>query len=498
MIGAGTVIVIGSGPSGAMAAHELVRQGSDVILLESGSTLPQGMLVRLMGRNLFRRKQRMEDGNIHASSDGAAPEWWYDLSPGGLSNHWTGAVPRFAPEDFHEGERLHELYRWPLSYQDLLPYYAQAERLLSLSSDPRDVQNLPAGRPVYRRSLSRDWEVIAAQATCRGQGMTVLPLADGTPCMVVGRGTAFNSYVNLIAPLIGSPHFKLIIGAHALCIAYSGSKRRVEAVVYVDKATNTQHRLEADAVMVACGALHSTKLLFDSACPEFPDGLGNVSGLLGRYLHDHPRDWWTFELERPLSRPSPPVYLTRLPYHSSPPLQATSWTIGLIPSAGEKLLSLTPMKTHRFATQVFGTMVPTERQHVRPDSVLKDPFGRPKLSICLQYDDTVAKNMSTARDHLLTLMEDAGYRGALKLTPTRITPGSSVHYGGTIRMHQSPQYGMLDSWNRLHEISNLLVVDASCFTTGPEKNPTLTAMALAARAADRLVQDLSRGGRIED
>jgi len=499
MIGAGTVIVIGSGPSGAMAAYELVRQGSDVILLESGATLPQGMLVRLMGRNLFRRTytERMEDGNAHASADGVSPEWWYDLSPGGLSNHWTGAVPRFAPEDFHEGERLHERYRWPVSYGDLLPYYAQVERLLSLSSDSKDVPNLPAGQPVYRRSLSPDWESVAAQATCRGQGMTVLPLADGTPSMVVGRSTAFNSYTNLIAPLVGNPRFQLITGAHALSIEYSGSKRRVEAVVYADKATNTQHRLEAAAVVVACGALHSTKLLFDSACPEFPDGLGNASGILGQYLHDHPRDWWTFELEKPLSRPSPPVYLTRLPYHASPPLLATSWTIGLMPSTGEKILSLTPMKTHRFAAQVFGTMVPTERHHVQPDAALKDSFGRPKLSICLQYDDSVVKNMISARDHLLSLMADAGYRGALTRTPTRITPGSSVHYGGTIRMHRSPRYGMLDSWNRLHEISNLLVVDASCFTTGAEKNPTLTAMALAARAADRLVQDLSRGGTIE-
>ena len=72
-------------------------------------------------------------------------------------------------------------------------------------------------------------------------------------------------------------------------------------------------------------------------------------------------------------------------------------------------------------------------------------------------------------------------------------PGLSIHYGGTIRMHKDPEYGVLDGWNRVHEAPNLLVTDASCFTTGPEKNPTLTMMALAMRAADKLAEDLKRG-----
>lgn len=499
MTGTRTVIVIGSGPSGAMAAHALVRLGNKVIMLESGSNLPGGMLVRVMGRNLFRRWRRegMEDANFDDSTDGAKPQWWQDLSPGGLSNQWTGAVPRFAPEDFHEGERLHERYVWPISYPDLVPYYEQVERLLFVSGDPRNVPNLPASGPTYHRRLTNDWQNIADQASYRGQGMTVLPLADGHPNMIVGRSTAFNSYTNIVVPLRRSPRFQLITGAHALRIEYSGQKRRVEAVVYHDRTTNAQRRLEATAVVVACGPLHSTKLLFDSACAEFPEGLGNTSGVLGRYLHDHPRDWWTFDLEKPLSRPTPPAYLTRLPYRTSSPLLATSWTIGLMPSRREKLLSMTPLKGHTFAVQVFGTMVPTERHHVTPDAVLKDEFGLPKLKLCIQYDATIVKNLDLARVHLLSLLEEAGYRGALRDSPTQIVPGTSVHYGGTIRMHRSRAYGMLDAWNRMHEIRNLLVVDASCFTTGPEKNPTLTAMALAARAATRLADDLRVGESFE-
>ena len=482
-----------------MAAHELVRQGCNVIMLESDSSLPGGALVRIMGRNVLRQRHRKgyENGQRHVSSGDPRTKWWYNLSPGGLSNQWTGAVPRFAEEDFIEGRRLHEKYIWPVSYQSLIPYYEKVEALLLITGDPQNVPNLPASKPAYPHRLSKEWQHVAHYAACRGQGMTVLPIADGPPCMVVGRGTAFNSYTNIVHPLQRSPQFQLITGAHALSVEYSGTKHRAEAVIYHDCATNSQQRIEAEAVVVACGALHSTKLLFDSACTEFPQGLGNNSGLLGSHLHDHPHDWWMFDLEKSLSRPTPSAYLTRLPYHTSSPLLATSWTIGLLASKREKLLSFTPLKGHAFAAQVLGTMVPTERNYVRPDAVRKDQYGLPLLNICIRYEDIIPRIMSSAREHLLSILDDAGYRGVLRPTSTELVPGSSVHYGGTVRMHHSPEYGMLDAWNRLHEVSNLLVVDASCFTTGPEKNPTLTAMALAARAADRLVDDLHRGGTVE-
>ena len=496
MIDSRAVIVIGSGPCGAIAAQELVRQGLHVILLESGRNLPGGSLVRILGRNVFRREHEegLVNGKLHVSSGDPDAQWWYNLSPGGLSNQWKGAVPRFAPEDFQEGERLHARYRWPISYQELVPFYEQIERLLVVTSDQRAVPNLPACVPTYTRQLSEDWQHVAEYAACRGQGLTVLPLADGPSSMAVGRSTAFNSYTNIIQPLLKSPRFQFITGAHTLQLEYSETKKQVAGVVYFDRATQSRHRLEAAAVVVAGGALNSTKLLFDSACKEFPQGLGNNTGLLGRYLHDHPRDWWTFDLEKPLSRPSPSAYLTRMPYHTSLPLMATSWTIGLIPSAREKLLSFTPLKGHTFAVQVLGTMIPTEQNYVHPHAAGKDEFGLPLLDLCIQYDAEVVKNMVTAREHLLSILEDAGYHGALRNLPTHIVPGESVHYGGTVRMHESPEYGMLDGLNRLHEVPNLLVVDASCFTTGPEKNPTLTAMAIAMRAAHRLACDLRKGG----
>lgn len=489
------VVVIGSGPAGAMAAHELIRQSIPVIMLEAGQTFPGGTLVRIMGRTVFRRTSDLgvENGKLHVSEGASEADWWCDFSPGGLSNVWTGAVPRFAPEDFTEGERLHAKYRWPISYDDLRPYYDQAERLIEITADPAEVPNLPASKPTYVRHLRSDWQAVAKVAERQGQGMTVLPLADGAPWMVARRGTAFNSYAWIVKRLLRSPHFRLLLGARALRLNYSPRHGQVESVVYHDHATGTEQQIRAAAVVVACGALNSTRLLFNSACADFPEGLGNSEGVLGRYLHDHPRDWWTFDVEKPLSRPTPSVYLTRIPFVRSAPLLSTSWTIGLAPSAREKALSFTPLKGNRFGVQVFGTMVPSERHYVKPSDNRRDAFGMSTLDLCIAFDQATVQNVEFAREHLLALLDEAGYRGKLHSTPTTLRPGDAVHYGGTIRMHHSRQYGMLDGWNRLHTVPNVVVADASCFTTGSEKNPTLTAMAIAARAADRLAHDLRTG-----
>ena len=90
----------------------------------------------------------------------------------------------------------------------------------------------------------------------------------------------------------------------------------------------------------------------------------------------------------------------------------------------------------------------------------------------------------------MQLMQDAGHRGTIREIVHTLFPGTAKHYGGAARMHASPKFGVTDAFNRLHDIPNVLVVDASCFTTGAEKNPTLTVMALAARSADRLARDL--------
>jgi choline dehydrogenase-like flavoprotein len=135
-------------------------------------------------------------------------------------------------------------------------------------------------------------------------------------------------------------------------------------------------------------------------------------------------------------------------------------------------------------------MLPEADNYVRLHPDKRDRFGMPLLDIHLRYGDEVAKTVTAAHARLKAILDDAGFRFRLDCPMDKLIPGESAHYAGAARMHASPDYGVLNGWNRLHEVDNVAVVDASSFTTAVEKNPTLTAMALAARAADRLAYDL--------
>src|SRR4029453_7441844 len=131
-----------------------------------------------------------------------------------------------------------------------------------------------------------------------------------------------------------------------------------------------------------------------------------------------------------------------------------------------------------------------KKHYVCPAKNDKDEFGFAALEIKISFDQNVLDNVVKAREHLMQLIRDAGYNGTIREIVPTLVPGTAKHYGGAARMHASPKFGVTDGFNRLHEIPNVLVVDASCFPTGAEKNPTLPLMALAARSADRLARDL--------
>jgi len=131
-----------------------------------------------------------------------------------------------------------------------------------------------------------------------------------------------------------------------------------------------------------------------------------------------------------------------------------------------------------------------ESNFVRPHREANDDFGMPQLDVHIAFDEQTQRTMNTARERLIAIFAATGVQAQLEERIPELVPGASVHYGGTVRMHSSPSYGMLNGWNRLHAVSNVVVADASAFTTGVEKNPTLTAMALAMRAADHLANEL--------
>ena len=484
------IVVIGSGPCGAMAAATLVDRGLGALVLDAGQRAPRGLIVKAAGNTLMRRM-----GWAEYSTDRQDPatdpriDWISSLSLGGLSNYWTAAVPRFAPEDFTDGARLDDRYRWPVSYDDLTPYYERAERALTVTAG-EPINGVPANVARYRYQLPKRWRELAVTAQRHGHGVGAMPMAKGHPWMVARRGTEFSSYHCVIEPLLGSGGFRLRAGARALRLDWSAPAGRVRAVEILDANTGGRETIPARAVVVAAGAIDSTILLLRSTSDDFPAGLGNRHGLVGHYLHDHPREWWLARPADPLPALAHPVYVARRDHDHSDPLTGASLTLGL-PTRAERLRTYYRGRSAMIGVQVFGTMVPSDDVGVRLAGPADDPATRPLIS--LRYDDSAVATLEAARQRLPEVFADAGIALTLPGPFHELRPGSSVHYGGSVRMHADPRHGVLDASNRIHDVRNVVVCDSSSFTTGPEKNPTLTAMALAARAADLLADDIVAG-----
>lgn len=483
------VIVIGSGPCGAFAADALVSNGIRVIMLDAGLRAPRGGVLRVGGKTLFRTKSWAEYARRRHDAEASDPdiEWISSLSLGGLSNYWTSAIPRYSPNDFTDGGRIDERYVWPVRYDELVPYYERAEIEIGLTA-AEPIHGVPAGQVQHRMALPDDWTAVAARAQQHGYGVGALPMARGGPTMLARRGTEYASYHCTVARLESSDLFELLRGAFALRLVWNAPSGRVTSVEYVDRNNGERREMRGRAVVLAAGAIDSTAILLRSTSGDFPRGLGNTSDVIGRYLHDHPREWWVVETETPLTALSHPVYVARAPHDGSEPLMSTSLTLGQTPRLPDRIKVYTGGRVSAFGVQVLGTMVP------QPDiGVELGDWDGARPAIHLRYDDDAMRNMVLARAHAREMLGAAGVAASIPGPFHDLVPGQSVHYAGTVRMHDNPEFGALDRWNRMHDVPNVAVVDPSCFTTGPEKNPTLTAMALAARAADRLAADLTNG-----
>ncbi len=486
-------VVVGSGPSGAVAADALIAAGADVVLLDAGPAAPGGVVVRAAGNTVFRRMGYSHYRTDRVDERSAGVTWVSSLSHGGLSNFWTAAVPRFAPDDFTEGGRVDERYVWPVGYDELVPYYERAERLLGVTVGD-SIPGVPDPLARHRYSMPDDWTDVIQHAVRNGDGVGAIPMAKGDPWMVARRGTEFSSYHCVVAPLRESPGFELRSHAHVTRLLWSASRGRVDEVEYVDREHGEIRRQRTRGVVLAAGAVDSTMILLRSTSSDFPLGLGNTHGVVGRYLHDHPREWWPATLARPMRALAHPVYIARRPHADSPPLMATSHTIGLV-APRERLKTWVRASTRSIGVQVFGTMVPQPEIGITLPDRAASPGAmveqRPVIG--LRYDDAATENIESSRERLVDVFGRAGLDVEVPGPFHELMPGSSVHLAGTVRMHDDPTFGALDRWNRLHDAPNVAVTDLSCFTTGPEKNPTPTAMALSIRAAERLAGDIGVG-----
>jgi choline dehydrogenase-like flavoprotein len=488
------VVVIGSGPPGAAAAHFLLRAGLDVVLLEAGHEAEaDGLTVRVRGVTIAKRKGVLRQREGVTRTGDPRAELFEALAPGGLSNHWSCAVPRFAPEDFADAARAGVEQTWPVSYDDLAPWYARVEPLLHIAGPLEEHEQLPGPRVRYPRELGSGWKEVADLARLQGRTVVPMPYAYGADTTLTRSGTPFNSFVRLLKPALAEGKLKARFGVRVLRLEWSASKRRVDGVTFRDRSSGAEERIDCRAVVVAAGALNTPQILLHSTSADFPNGLGNHHDVLGRYLHDHPVAKVVIDLGRPISV-HPATYVTRLELaRAKMPLYAAAcmqW--GSASDLYKSVLRLRPGRARDIGFSIFGTMAPTRDNYVALDPQYLGVDGAAGLELHVRHPPEAQIVLEEARDQVLELLRAAGYDPSMRVWKVELV-GDSNHYAGSCRMHDSPQYGMLDAWSRIHGVPNVVVADSSAFTTGPEKNPVLTSMTLAARAADRLASELGAG-----
>jgi choline dehydrogenase-like flavoprotein len=468
----------------------LSRAGADVIVLEAGAERSaRGLSVRLSGFTVFKHRKALRERADFTATGDPATKLYEELAPGGLTNHWSCAVPRFSPDDFADAARAGEAYAWPIGYDDLAPWYARVEPLLHVAGGVESVPHLPAGNVRNAWSLGPDWAAVTAEASSVGRSLAPMPYAYGADTTVSLSGTVFNSFVRLVEPELRAKRIDVRFDARVVRLEYSPGTRRVEGVVVRDVRTGSESRIPCRAVVLAAGAVNTAEILLASSSSDFPEGLGNTHGVLGRYLHDHPLGKLVVDLGQSISV-HPPSYLTRPDLDRAPPLYAAA----CVQWSGAEMIarSLAEGKPGRLSWlgfNVFGTMAPTLDNGV---SLAAPTNGARGIALHMTHPPEARTTLEAARDDTIAVLERAGLKPRTRIWHVE-PPGEAKHFGGTCRMHASPRFGMIDGWNRLHAVPNVAVADSAAFTTGPEKNPVLTAMAIAARAGRRLAEELKAG-----
>jgi choline dehydrogenase-like flavoprotein len=492
-----SVVVIGSGPTGAAAAWQLMAHGIPVVMLEAGSGPLSGLQMRIGGRDIVR---------THVPGDWMCRQYppfenlgdpqarWVQLEAcGGLSNVWGGVVLRCASDDFAPPADGDERHQWPIGYRELVSWYAKVERLLWIRGSQIDVPTLPSSAVRETIKLDPVTEPLRKAASSQGRFLVPLPYVDGPP----NRLLPCASPRQIVWPLLQRMRrrgLRLICRATVTRLHVHPHQNRVEAIEYLDNNQNLR-RIEADAVFLAAGSLASPRLLLNSACSLFPDGLGNRQGLVGRYLHDNPLCYINTVVDRPLpfyDGSSGGMYLTRrIDERGKRPCGFqiySGWAAQFHPNLRGALRDNRADPSHAqegFAMvfSCYSTQTPTENLGLRLHPLARDCHGIPLLQLDARFGEAERRALQEGVDSVRDLLTATGWEHEITTMET-LPPGASVHWGGAVRMHSDPRYGVLDSFNRCHDLPNLLVVDASCFTGCVEKNPTLTAMALAMRAAD--------------
>jgi len=527
------VCVIGSGPAGAFVAHELVAAGARVVLVEAGAAVAPGALSHL-SPSAFKHRGSWQERQAPYYPDDIAGEVRYQTPAisvdrirvlGGRSVHWNAVCLRFSSDDFTEKSVGGFEEDWPISYLDLDPYYAYVERTINVCGTRENLAVLPDGEFSGPPPPLRCAEQLAAVA-CRQAGLQLIPTRKAlqvgrggprVPCHYCGRcmlgcdvGAIFTTPNTLLPPALATGRLTLRTNTLVRQLLV-GTDGLVRAASVVDRKTKADEEVRARRFVVSCGSIESARLLLNSTCTRHPNGLANSSDLVGRYLTGHAVGTlygYLSQLAGSLGRSGERGALD----HSYIPRSAVTAGGKYVGGFGAQVqYADLDFPHHASRVRGFGAPFKAEVKRLQPallqmggfakviaqaanrvtvEASRPDRYGIPSPAIQFEFGDNDRALFADMMDRLSAIYDKA--RVEMFFRDDRLG-GLASHETGTCRMGADPRTSVLNPFCQAHDVANLFVVDGSPFVTLPEKNPTLTIMALAVRTA-RHIADASRRG----
>ncbi len=554
------VCIIGSGAAGGAAAKVLTEGGLNVVMLEAGPPLnpekdfkmfawPYQLPHRGVGvGGKLRGELNSEfmapngaweiEGEPYTSAPGSRFRWFRSRIVGGRTNHWGRIALRFAPVDFKSRSTDGMGDDWPITYEEIAPYYDKVESYIGVFGSKENIPSAPDGifmpppKPRCTETLVQK-ACAKAKVLCIPSRMAIItkPLNGRAACHYCGQcgrgcvtASNFSSSQVMIPPAQATGRLTLITNAMAREIVL-GKNGKAEAVDYIDKNSREEKRVSAKAFVLAASACESARLLLNSRSASFPDGLANSSGVVGRYLTDtvgssgtgyfpqlekvppHNHDgvggmhvyvpWWKFDRKNDFLRG---YHIEVYGGRSMPGVGEFDGVCDEFEGYG---LNLKQKCRSMYGTFIGfegrGEMIPNEHCYcdIDPDTV--DQWGIPALRFHWQWSDNEIKMAKDMQETFRSIVEAGGGTFVSSATADGPRPygiadgGVIIHEIGTARMGNNPKTSVLNKNCQAHDVRNLFVTDGAAFVTNADKNPTLTILALSWRASEYLLSEAKKG-----
>ena len=524
------VCIVGAGVAGALIAYELAKQGVKVIMFDAGPRYKPVERYKRMQRYL-RGENPWKSNNPARDVFTSTGDWEYPLggtrikAVGGSTHHWGGAVFRHHESDF----KMKSLYGiaedWPISYSDLEPYYAKAERELGVAGSGDDpfassYRSTDYPLPAFPFSYA-DKKVI--KPACDTLGIRLHPVSyarNSIPyqnrpacqafgvCSVCPIEAMYNADVHVrMAEQVGGIH---LLPDTSVLRFNLDSARRIKSVSYagIDKVV---HEMKSGVFVLSSHAVESVRLLLLSKSEYYPNGLANHHGLVGRYFMEHLGTGMSGEVKEKLYPHRIGFYTAQsLQFYNTPQrdrigaIQFGFASGGLTTSRIASQSSKWGLALKREIRESFGRVIgiaaiveqlPSEDNWISLDDTVRDYFGNPAPQVHLSVGEYERRTLKQARSIILKILRameaKIDFKEYLKHYMNRFHP--VAHHMGGCRMGNDSQKSVVDRNLKAHGVDNLFIVGSSVFVTGGAANPTLTIAALSLRAAEHILKALRAG-----